>query len=173
MPPQVQLVRSSVPELPGQPQRAHLDVLPPRGGYGAAPCCRRALPRGAPAIDGGQQHRLQGDDHLCTRKQNKNKTKPALSLFLAFLSFLWRDLATSLVLLLAIHHTDASDRIILNELFSFYFLLFCPKVLAGAIAAEARAGKASSLQAIGAKAVFEMLRAVSNVCLRLCVRVRL
>lgn len=35
-----------------------------------------------------------------------------------------------------------------------------PKVLAGAIAAQARSGVAVSVRAIGAKAVFEMIRAV-------------
>jgi len=43
-----------------------------------------------------------------------------------------------------------------------------PKVLAGAIAGQARTGSVVAVRAIGAKAVFEMLRAVSHGILKIC-----
>jgi stage V sporulation protein SpoVS len=41
-------------------------------------------------------------------------------------------------------------------------------VLAGAIAGQARTGSVVAVRAIGAKAVFEMLRAVSHGILKIC-----
>lgn len=43
-----------------------------------------------------------------------------------------------------------------------------PKVLAGAIAGQARTGSVVAVRAIGAKAVFEMLRAVSYTAILPC-----